>query len=167
MLEAGAEYDIEPYGVEALDVLRIEKGYLGIGTEIDGKTTADDLGLGGMVKKDQFFIGSVLLNRPAFTRDDRLQLVGLRPVDGTSFIPAGAQILETGFTGTKPDSLGHITASVHSPALGHPIALALLSGGRGRMGERLFATSPINNTEVKVSVTSPVFIDPAGERLRV
>ena len=77
VLEAGASYGIMPYGVEALDVLRIEKGHLGIGTEINGKTTPHDLGLGGMVKKDQFFIGSVLLNRPAFTRDDRLQLVGL------------------------------------------------------------------------------------------
>jgi sarcosine oxidase subunit alpha len=167
VLEAGAEYDIEPYGVEALDVLRIEKGHLGIGTEIDGKTTADDLGLGSMLKKDPFFMGSVLLNRPAYTRNDRLQLVGLTPVDNKSSIPPGAQILETEFTGAKADSLGHITASVYCPTLGHPIALALLSGGRGRMGERLFATSPINNTEVEVTVTSPVFIDPAGERLRV
>ena len=112
-------------------------------------------------------MGSVLLNRPAYTRDDRLQLVGLRPVDNKSTIPPGAQILETEFTGAKADSLGHITASAYSPTLEQPIALALLSGGRARMGERLFATSPINNTEVEVTVTSPVFIDPAGERLRV
>lgn len=167
VLEAGAEYGIMAYGVEALDVMRIEKGHLGIGTEINGKTTPHDLGLGGMVKKDQFFIGSVLLNRPAYTRDDRLQLVGLMPVDQTSPIPPGAQILETKFSGIKSDSLGHVTASVHSPTLDHPIALALVSGGRARMGERLFATSPVDKTEVEVTVTSPIFIDPAGERLRV
>jgi sarcosine oxidase subunit alpha len=167
VLEAGAEYGIMPYGVEALDVLRIEKGHLGIGTEIDGKTTPHDLGLGGMVKKDQFFIGSVLLKRPAFKRDDRLQLVGLMPVDQVSFIPAGAQILETRFSGGKADSLGHITASVYSPTLGKPIALALVSGGQARMGDSLFATSPVNDTEVEVMVTSPIFFDPKGERMRV
>ena len=67
----------------------------------------------------------------------------------------------------KADSLGHVTATVHSPTLGQPIALALVSGGRARMGVKLFATSPVNKTEVEVIVTSPIFIDPAGERLRV
>jgi len=171
VLEAGAEYGMMAYGVEALDVLRIEKGHLAISTEINGKTTPHDLGLGGMVKKDQFFIGSVLLNRPAFTRDDRLQLVGLMAVDKKSPVPPGAQLLETTFAaykvGTKADSLGHITASAYSPSLEQPIALALVSGGRARMGEKLFATSPVNQTEVEVIVTSPIFVDPAGERLRV
>jgi len=167
VLQAGAAYGIMPYGVEALDVMRIEKGHLGIGTEIDGKTTPDDLGLGGMVKKNQLFIGSVLLNRPAYTRDDRLQLVGLMPVDQSSYIPAGGQILETRFSGGKADSLGHITATTRSPELGQPIALALVSGGRARMGERLFACSPVDNIEVEVVVTGPIFIDPKGERLRV
>ena len=166
VLEAGAPYNIMPYGVEALDILRIEKGHLGIGTEINGKTTADDLGLGRMAKKDQFFIGSVLLERPAFSRADRLQLVGLTPVDPGSSIPAGAQLLETTFEGGQADSLGHITASVHSPTLNHSIALALLSGGRARMGQNLFATSPATGDEVEVMVTSPVFFDPEGERLR-
>jgi sarcosine oxidase subunit alpha len=167
VLEAGASYGIMPYGFEALDILRIEKGHLGIGTEIDGRTTPDDLGLGGMVKKNRFFYGSVLMNRPAFTRDDRLQLVGLIPADQASPVPQGAQILETEFTGAPADSLGHVTASIDSPALGHPIALALISGGRARMGERLFASSPVNDTEVEVIVGSPVFFDPEGERLRV
>ncbi|MCP3674286.1 MAG: FAD-dependent oxidoreductase [Gammaproteobacteria bacterium] len=167
VLKAGDSYGIMPYGVEALDIMRIEKGHLGIGTEIDGKTTPNDLGLGGMVKKERFFIGSVLLNRPAFKSDDRLQLVGLKPVDNTSTITTGAQILETKFSGNKQDSLGHVTASVNSSTLGHPIALALLSGGRSRMGEKLFAGSPVNNKEVEVTVCNPVFLDPQGERLRV
>jgi len=120
-----------------------------------------------MVKKQPFFIGSVLLNRPAFSEDDRLQLVGLKPVDNISTITTGAQILETTFSGKKENSLGHVTASVNSLTLGHPIALALLSGGRTRMGEQLFATSPVNNQEVEVTVCNPVFLDPKGERLRV
>jgi sarcosine oxidase subunit alpha len=167
VLEAGAAYNIMPYGVEALDILRIEKGFLGIGSEINGNTTPDDLGLGAMVKKDQFFIGSVLLNRPAFKRDDRLQLVGLTPLDRVSTVPAGAQILQTKFSGEKADSLGHVTATAYSPNLEQAIAMALVSGGRARMGEKLFATSPVNNSEVEVVVTNPVFLDPAGERFRV
>ena len=107
------------------------------------------------------------MNRPAFSREDRLQLVGLTPLDRASTVPAGAQILQTKFAGEKADSLGHVTATAYSPNLEQPIALALLSGGRARMGERLFASSPVNNTEVEVIVTSPVFLDPAGERFRV
>ena len=120
-----------------------------------------------MVKKDQFFIGSVLLNRPAFKRDDRLQLGGWTPLDRVSTVPAGAQILQAKFSGEKADSLGHVTATAYSPNLEQAIAMALVSGGRARMGERLFASSPINNSEVEVVVTSPVFLDPAGERFRV
>ncbi len=167
VLKAGEPYNIMPYGVEALDIMRIEKGHLGIGTEIDGRTTPDDLGLGGMVKKDQFFIGSVLLERSAFSQAERLQLVGLKPLDNKSIIPMGAQLLETRFSGKKEDSLGHVTASVNSQTLQYPIALALLSGGRSRMGEKIFATSPVDNKEVEVVVCHPVFLDPQGERLRV
>jgi sarcosine oxidase subunit alpha len=166
VFEAGAPYGIMPYGVEAMDILRIEKGFLAIGTEIDGKTTPDDLGLGGLVKKDRFFVGSVLMNRPDFQRDDRLQLVGLTPADGTTPVPAGAQLLESRFNGIQADSLGHVTASTSSTTLGYPIALALLTGGRVRIGERLFASSPINQTEVEVFVTGPVHLDPEGERVR-
>jgi sarcosine oxidase subunit alpha len=166
VLEAGAPHGIMPYGVEALDVLRIEKGHVDIGTEIDGRTTPHDLGLGRMVKQNQFFVGSVLMKRPAFAREDRRQLVGLTPTDGSTPIPAGAQILATEFTGGKADSLGHVTSTAHSPALGHPIALALVSGGRARMGEKLYASSPVDGAEVKVEVTSPVFFDPEGARLR-
>ncbi|MFT5400031.1 MAG: glycine cleavage system aminomethyltransferase T/NADPH-dependent 2,4-dienoyl-CoA reductase, partial [Gammaproteobacteria bacterium] len=77
ILDRGAPYGITPYGLEALDVLRIEKGHISIGTEIDGRTTPADLGLGKMVSKRKPFIGSSLLQREALQQQDRLQLVGL------------------------------------------------------------------------------------------
>jgi sarcosine oxidase, subunit alpha len=165
VMEAGAPLGIMPYGLEALDVMRIEKGHLNVGTEIDGRTTPDDLGLGRMAKTDGFFVGQPLLDRKDLNREDRLQLVGLRPVDGKTMIPRGSIIVD-GDTGS--DILGHETATVFSPTLGHPIALALVAGGRARMerGDALIATSPVERVRVPVMVCSPVFEDANGEKLR-
>jgi glycine cleavage system aminomethyltransferase T len=53
-----------------------------------------------------------------------------------------------------------------SPTLGRPIALALLADGCSRHGETVIASSPLFGLEVPVAVTSPVFFDPEGKRLR-
>ena len=70
------------------------------------------------------------------------------------------------FWGVKTDSIGHVTATINSPTMEQPFALALIKGGRARIGEKLFTTSPVNDEEVEVIVTSPVFVDQSGDRLR-
>jgi sarcosine oxidase subunit alpha len=166
---AGDAYGLMPYGLEALDVLRIEKGHLSVGTEIDGRTTAEDLGLGRMVNRDKACLGRALLDRPALEAGGRLQLVGLLASDGRTPIPPAAQIVaadarqET--SGAAP-SLGHVTAAIESPTLGQPIALALVRGGRARKGETLAALSPLTGERVAVTLTDPVFYDPEGVSLR-
>ena len=166
VLECGAEFGVTPYGLEALDVLRIEKGHLSIGTEIDGRTTPQDLGLGRMVSTRKAFAGKALLQRPALQSADRLQLVGLQPVDGRSPIPVAAQLGATPWqAGQRQVSLGRLTASVHSPTLDRPIALALLQDGRARLGDSLWAISPLEQRSVQVQVTAPCFVDPEGRRL--
>ncbi len=163
---AGEDLGLTPYGTEAMGILRIEKGHVVIGAEIDGRTTADDLGYGRLVRKEGDFIGKRSLERSELRRADRKQVVGLVPLDGRTPIPRGAQLVADPHHALPNPMLGHVTATCYSPTLKHPIALALLAAGRARHGERVFAVSPLHATTVPVRVTAPVFVDPEGARAR-
>ena len=165
LLNAGKEYKITPYGSEAMNVLRIEKGHV-VGGEINGRTTADGLGFGKMLSKKTHFVGKVLSQREGLLRQNNHQLIGLIPTDRRTRIPRGAQILSGPSTPIPAHIEGEVTSQCLSPNLGHPIALGLLNGGRNRHGETLYAHSPLTNQVVKVTVTNPIFIDQRGERLR-
>jgi sarcosine oxidase, subunit alpha len=92
-------------------------------------------------------------------RPDRKQLVGLQTGDPDEVLEEGAQLT----TGHGTGSLGHITSSYRSEALGQPIALALASGGRTRSGETLYV--PMADRLIAVTVTDPIFYDRDGARL--
>jgi len=166
VMDKGRPLGIAPYGLETLDLLRIEKGHLSVGTEIDGRTTPADLGLARMVSSKKAFVGSSLLLRPKLQPEDRLQLVGLKPADGHSRIPVAAHLCESAW---QPDetmtSQGRLTASIESPTLGHPLALALLENGQQRIDEKLWAVSPVEQHSIEVVVTAACFFDPDGKRL--
>lgn len=166
VMELGAAWNIAPYGLEALDVLRIEKGHVAVGTEIDGRRTAHDLGLGKMVSAQKTFVGQAMLQRPNLQAEGREQLIGLIPEDGHSAIPPAAHLCtaEMDAQGLAP-TCGHLTAAIHSPALDHPIGIGLLANGRARMGETLWAHAPVAGTSVRVRVTPPCAYDPTGARL--
>ena len=152
-----------PYGLEALDILRVEKGYL-TGSELNGQTSPLDLGMDGLVKLGNPCIGRALLDRPGLHEASRPRLVGLRAADGRASIHGGAQITSE----TAPTrSLGHITASVYSPILGEWIALALIARSCAAEGTLLLARDPLRGSDTTVRVTSPVHFDPAGERMRL
>jgi len=166
VIERGASFGITPYGLEALDVLRIEKGHLSIGTEIDGRTTPADLGLGRMVSTRKSFVGYSLLQRPQLQREDRMQLVGLQPADGHSAIPLAAMLCEAAWqAGSSLPSQGKLTASIYSPTLKQPIAQALLQDGHRRRDEKIWAVSPLAQQSVEVVVTASCFVDPQGGRV--
>ena len=165
VIKAGEEFGLMPYGTEAMSTLRIEKGHVVIGAEGDGRTTADDLGLGKLVNEKKWCIGKPLLNRPALRAPGRWQLVGLTALDGA--MPRAAKIVADPDRAAPNPMLGHVTSWCFSPNLGAWIALALLANGRDRYGETLWAVSPLANARVRVKVSSPVFIDPEGKRLRV
>jgi glycine cleavage system aminomethyltransferase T len=166
VLEAGKPFGIMPYGTEAMNTLRVEKGHVVIGAEIDGRTTAGDLGMGKLVNPDKWCIGKPLLARPALNAPDRWQLVGLTAQRGAA-IARGAKIVADPDHALPNPMLGHVTSWCFSPHLDASIALALVSGGRARHGETLWAVSPLAGTKVQVTVGPPAFIDPNGERLRV
>jgi len=146
--------------------LRIEKGHVVVGAEADGRTTADDLGMGKLVNAAKWCIGKPLLNRPALVAAGRWQLVGLTALDGAE-MPRAAKLVADPESPAPNPMLGHVTAWCWSPNLNAWIALALLADGRARHGETLWAVAPLANAKVRVRVDPPCFIDPEGQRLRV
>ena len=161
---AGREFGITPYGTETMHVLRAEKGYIIVGQETDGTVAPDDVGLSwavGKAKKD--FVGKRSLARPAMSRSDRKQLVGLLTVDPKIVLEEGAQVVADPAEPIPMTMIGHVTSSYWSAALGRSIALALVQGGRARIGSRLSVPMPGN--AVTVEVVQPIFYDPEGKRL--
>ncbi len=159
LLAAGAA----PYGVEALNVLRLEKGHL-VGTELNGQTTAADLGLGRMLKKRDF-VGRALSQRPALLEPDRLCLVGLRPCRAGDTLQAGAHLIPAGSPSAAAHDHGHVTSAAYSATLGHAIGLALLRGGTQHVGRIFRSVSPLQGIETDVEIVTPVFHDPGGHAL--
>jgi sarcosine oxidase subunit alpha len=162
----GEKFGAVAYGLDALHLLRAEKGYVIVGQETDGTTTLDDLGLtrmAAMAKPD--FIGKRSLALPDLKRAGRKQLVGLLP-DDPAFTPdEGAQIVAVAHPAIGAPALGHVTSSYLSPTLGCSFALALVADGRARFGETLFATSKEAARPVKL--VEPVFYDKEGRRLEL
>jgi sarcosine oxidase subunit alpha len=169
---AGEPHGITPYGTETMHVLRAEKGFIIVGQETDGTATPDDVGLGwaiGKAKPD--FVGKRSLARSGMTDPTRKQLVGLLSLDRRTVLEEGAQIVATTNMEQPMTVIGHVTSGYHSAVLEHPIALAMLSAGRSRMGETLYVPIPRGIkgivAPIAVKVVPPVFYDPEGARLDV
>ena len=63
-------------------------------------------------------------------------------------------------------SLGHISASCWSVEYNNPFSLAILKDGKKRIGDKLFALSPLKNKNIEVEIVSSHYVDPKGERVR-
>ena len=165
IMEAGEEFGIEPYGTEALHVLRAEKGYIVIGDETDGTTTPDDVGMAGMVsKKKTDFLGKRSLQQVDMKREGRKQLVGLLTEEPQDVLPDGAQAVAQMNDRPPMKMIGHVTSSYLSPTLGRSIAMGLIENGRARMGETI--SFPLEGRKVmKAKITDSVFYDKDGGRI--
>jgi sarcosine oxidase subunit alpha len=164
LMDAGRDLGITPYGTETLGVLRIEKGHVA-GNEMNGQTTAHDLGLGRMLARKKDFVGRVMAARPALLAPERPALVGLRAVAPGTRLRAGSHLLAESAATVAANDLGHVTSVAFSPALGEWIALGLLSGGMSRAGETIRVWDPVRSGNALAKVVSPVFYDPDGARL--
>jgi sarcosine oxidase, subunit alpha len=161
---AGQAHGMVEYGTEAMHVLRAEKGYIIVGQDTDGTVTPDDAGLSwAMAKNKADFVGKRSLERASMKAADRKQLVGLRTRAAGTVLEEGAQVAAK--AGQKPPMqlIGHVTSSYYSSVLGYPISLALVAGGRARLGQTLYV--PMPGGDIEVEVTSPVFYDPTGARI--
>jgi sarcosine oxidase subunit alpha len=164
LMAAGAAAGITPYGTEALGVMRIEKGHPA-GNELNGQTTAHDLGLGKLLSRKKDFVGRALAARPLLTDPARQTLVGLKPVDPADRLRAGSHLLPPRAEAVAANDQGHVTSAAYSPSCLHWIALALLTNGPARMGEQIRVYDPVRGGDFLAEIVSPVFVDPQGSRL--
>ncbi len=165
LMTDGKEFNVTPYGTEALGVMRIEKGHAA-GNELNGTTTALNLGMGRMVSKAKDSIGSVLSEREGLNQDDALKQIGIKPLNPDDKITAGGHLMAaTGPVDAARDQ-GYVTSAGFSPSLSHMIGLGFLKNGSERLGEKMRLVSPVTDLTVDVEIVSAHFVDPEGERLR-
>lgn len=165
LMRAGRSVDITPFGLESLMVMRIEKGFLHVGSDTDGTTYPQDLGFAAAIaKKPDDFVGRRSTMRSDGLRDDRRQLVGLEVTDGKGPLEIGAHILPEN-EAVQSDTQGWVTSSTYSPTLGRPLAMALVESGTSRIGEmvRVFDLG----TSRPARIADPRFFDPKGVRIHV
>ncbi|MBX3581789.1 MAG: sarcosine oxidase subunit alpha [Rhizobiaceae bacterium] len=165
LMAAGEKYGVTPYGTEALGVMRIEKGHVA-GPELNGTTTAADLGLGKMMSTKKDFIGRVLAGREALVADDRQVVVGVKPVSPSQRLRSGAHVIAKGKVPAPETDDGYVTSVCFSPMMDRWIGLALVSRGRERHGEIAMAHDPVRGEDYEVEICNPVFYDPEGGRQR-
>ncbi|MBH69325.1 MAG: sarcosine oxidase subunit alpha [Rhodospirillaceae bacterium] len=158
LIDAGQKYDLCPYGTEAMHVLRAEKGFIIVGQETDGTVTPLDLGMEWLIsKKKPDFIGKRGLSRSDIVKPDRKQLVGLLTEDANEVLPEGSQIVENIQPAPPMQMIGHVTSSYHSPNCQRSIAMALIKGGRKRMGQTVHI--PLRDKVLRAIITKPIFLD--------
>ncbi|MCY1128678.1 sarcosine oxidase subunit alpha family protein [Frigidibacter sp. RF13] len=165
LVEEGRAFDAVVYGTEALGVMRVEKGHVA-GNELNGQSTALNMGLGKMVSKKKDSIGMVLSGREGMVDPDGYRLVGVRPVSPEGKLTAGSHFLEIGAAAVVANDGGWLTSKVYSPHLGSDIALGYLKAGDRKIGQRMRAVNLLAGTDTEVEIVSPHFFDPEGERLR-
>ncbi|UQY36489.1 sarcosine oxidase subunit alpha [Pseudomonas fulva] len=166
--DAGKKYGLTPYGTETMHVLRAEKGFIIVGQDTDGSVTPDDLGMGWCVGRTKPFswIGWRGMNREDCLKENRKQLIGLKPVDPNKVLPEGAQLVFDPKQPIPMTMVGHVTSSYMSAAMGHSFAMALVRGGLKRIGERVYAPL-VDGSVIEAEIVSPVFYDPKGDRQNV
>ncbi len=165
IIEAGKEFNIQPYGTEALSTLRIEMGHVA-GSELDGRTIPYDNSLEGLVSKKKDFIGKRSLTKEAYIQSDRQKLVGVVPLDKKTSIPEGSYIVKDPNAKLPNPKLGHVSASCWSVEYDNPFSLAIIKDGKNMIGKKLFALSPLKNKTIPVEIVSSHYVDPKGERVR-
>ena len=136
------------------------------GSEIDGRTIPSDLSLDGMLSKKKDFIGKRSLNRKAFVEANREKIVGVVPLDKKTMIPEGSHLVVDNNAPLPNPKLGHVSASCWSVEYNNPFSLAILKDGKKRIGEKLYALSPLKNKIIPVEIVSSHYVDPKGERVR-
>lgn len=167
IMRVGEPHNICAYGVEALSVLRIEKGHV-THNEINGTVVPADLGMAKMVsiaKPD--FIGKHMVEREGLVDPDRLQLVGIVPLEPSASFRTGAHILKKAAAATLENDEGYVSSSCFSPHVGSTIGLALVKGGASRHGEEVQIWNGLRNEFAMGRLVSPVFVDPQSEKLHV
>ncbi len=166
LMQAGREFGITPYGVEALSIMRIEKGHVA-GGELNGTTTASDLGLGKMMSMKKDYIGRMMSQREGMVHPNRHCVVGIRPVDVRDKLRSGSHLLKRSDKPSMANDQGYVSSVAWSPMLNMWLGLALLANGRARHGEVLQVFDGLRNVHMLAEICDPMHFDPKNERLHV
>lgn len=151
--QSGADLGVRPHGLDALDVLRLEKGHPYLGQDTLPDDHPDKLGLGWTVAMDKpWFVGRVALQRMRELPPER-RLVGLE-LDGDASSLRGMPLALDGRV------VGRVTSCALSPALGRSIGLGWLRAVDGGFPQVLRAGS------AQARVVPTPFYDPEGVRVR-
>ncbi|QIE45173.1 sarcosine oxidase subunit alpha family protein [Pseudohalocynthiibacter aestuariivivens] len=165
LLTRAEALDGGPYGMEALNVLRIEKGFI-THAEIHGRITAGDIGMARMISAKKDCIGKAAAARPGLIEDGREQLVGLTPVGAVKELTSGAHLFNQGDDAVRSHDQGYITSVGFSPTFGCFLGLGFLRDGLDRHGEVVRMVDHLRGVETLVEVQDPVQFDPDGGHTR-
>jgi len=159
VVDVGNEFGIQPYGTEALHVMRAEKGFIMIGDETDGTVIPQDLGLDWAISTSkEDYLGKRAQERMALVDANRWKLVGLKPLDPKIVLPDGAHAVAGAGVSNEPmKAIGRVTSSYWSPTLNHSIALGLVERGPERMGE-IMTFSLAEGGSVQARIVKPMFL---------
>jgi sarcosine oxidase subunit alpha len=149
-------------GMEAWMRLRLEKGYIHVGSETNGRTTPLDVGMAPIVsKRKDDFIGKRSLRLSFATSSEREQLVGLKALDGV--LEVGGRVMADGYASTPCPTIGYVTSACASPSVGASIGLALIEQGHQRCGETISVYC--SGKVIHCQVCNTTFYDPDNKRL--
>jgi sarcosine oxidase subunit alpha len=164
LLAVGDSHGLQAFGLDALEIMRLEKGFLHVGTDTDGTTVPDDVGWGKVAgNKTGDYIGKRSLKLPEHAKSGRLQLVGLKAKAAAARRPfiIGSHLRLPGSTQVTD---GWITSAGLATSTGEPIALAMLRSGRQHLGSDVTVFDAGAAVD-RAQVVSPPFYDPSGERM--
>ena len=154
-----------PYGMEALNVLRLEKGFI-THAEIHGRITAFDLGMQRMVSEKKDCIGKTSASRPGLLDSNREQLIALKPLGSVKQLTAGAHLFDLNEEPIRQNDKGYVTSVGFSPTFGHFIGLGFFKGGQSRLGAQIKMVDHLRGIETECEIINTVSFDPKGDRLR-
>ena len=164
LVETGKPLGIRPFGLEAQNVLRLEKCHLIIGSESEQRTTLHDVGLGFLwnrQKPEAKTVGDAALGHTEH-QPGRLKLVGFKLEDSTAAAPRDGSPIVDG------KIRGYVCTSRYSHTLKEPVGLALVEENLSAQGTRLaIYEDGCNGTLIHAVVSPTPFYDPKGERLRM
>ncbi|MGH6908090.1 MAG: glycine cleavage T C-terminal barrel domain-containing protein, partial [Aestuariivirga sp.] len=164
IMRAGEEFGIAPYGVEALSIMRIEKGHVA-GGELNGTTTAADLGLGKMMSPKKDYIGRMMAGREGLMDKNRQCVVGIRPIDKAAQLRSGSHLLKRNDPPSMANDQGYISSVAWSPMLGMWLGLALVANGRARHGEIVKVFDGLRNIHMLGEICDPMHYDKENKKL--
>jgi sarcosine oxidase subunit alpha len=161
--EAGTEFNIRNFGVEAQNVLRMEKCHIILGQESEQRTNLLDLGLGFLWDRTKTWaktVGSVALKQ-AEEDDGRLKLVGIRMEDDSRAARDGALIVDDRVR-------GYVATARKSFSTGEAVGMALVESQLAEKGTRLqIYEDECRGELLYAKVVSMPFYDPDGTRMRM